>query len=305
MANTVVANTSAGLSGETLLTDPVDLTSQVTGQLPSANLPDSGVTANTYGDSTHVAQVTVNAKGIVTGVSNAVISSSGATISTGAEAAIPAFGTAGNLYLPNDGYWLQRDSGAAWVPWGPIYPMTPPIDGDFAWVNQGGASVVTANGGIFLRAPAVASANYRIKKKAAPATPYTVTAAITPMSVALNYQQAGILFRQSSDGKFVTFGLEYATAGVVLAVYKYTGVTAFSASYTSRGFLQGQQPIWLRITDDGTNRICSWSMDGQNFIQFHSVGRTDFITADEVGFYCNDSTNTYDAGNLLLSWKET
>src|SRR5258707_1057386 len=61
----------------------------------------------------------------------------GSTISTGSEASIPGASTAGNLYLPNDGFWQQRDTGTAWVPWGPLYPLTDPaIKAPTTWVNQ-------------------------------------------------------------------------------------------------------------------------------------------------------------------------
>lgn len=45
--------------------------------LGSSGLPDSGVTAGTYGDATHVGQVTVNAKGQVTAAANVPISGAG------------------------------------------------------------------------------------------------------------------------------------------------------------------------------------------------------------------------------------
>jgi hypothetical protein len=61
---------------------------------------------------------------------------------------------------------------------------------------------------------------------------------------------------------------------------------------------------FIRIADNGTNRLCSYSVDGQNWFQFHSVGRTDFLTATEVGFFANDASNTYECGITLLSWKE-
>src|SRR6266446_5233542 len=58
-----------------------------------------------------------------------------------------------------------------------LYPaFTAPVDGDYAWINQGGASVtVNANGSICLYAPATGD-SLRVRKKAAPATPYTMTA---------------------------------------------------------------------------------------------------------------------------------
>jgi len=62
--------------------------------------------------------------------------------------------------------------------------------------------------------------------------------------------------------------------------------------------------LWFRITDDGTNRICHVSGDGQHFITIHSVGRTDFLTADEVFFGVVGTTN-FANRTLLLSWKQS
>lgn len=47
--------------------------------LTSGSLPASGVTAGTYGDSTHVGQFTVNTEGIVTAASNVAVSGGGGT----------------------------------------------------------------------------------------------------------------------------------------------------------------------------------------------------------------------------------
>jgi hypothetical protein len=270
----------------------------------------SGVTAGTYGSSHATPVLTIDGRGRVTAASESTFSAGSSTSVSGAITYSSAVGNepsanVGDLYFPTNGYAVERYTGSAWHQWGMVFPLTDPNLQSFAWVNQGGAASVSTNGGIFLRAPVSSAANYRIQKKSAPTPPYTVTAAINPTCIALNFQQAGILFRQASDGKFVTFGFEYATPGVSLAVYKYNSPTSFNASYQVQGFSQGQQPTWLRITDNGSNRVCSWSVDGQNFIQFHSVGRTDFLTADEVGFFVNDQTNTIEAGNLLLSWKET
>ena len=63
--------------------------------------------------------------------------------------------------------------------------------------------------------------------------------------------------------------------------------------------------MWFQIADDNTNRICSISQDGQNFDTFHSVGRTDFLTADQIGICLRSQTTTGTlARATLISWKE-
>lgn len=42
--------------------------------------------------------------------------------------------------------------------------------------------------------------------------------------------------------------------------------------------------MWLRVHDDKTNRIWSYSIDGVTFIDFFSETRTSFLTATQVGF---------------------
>ena len=63
------------------------------------------------------------------------------TISSLSYADRPAASGAGNLFLPSNGFEVDRDNGSAWSPWGPLFPFTAPVDGDFSWVNQTSASV--------------------------------------------------------------------------------------------------------------------------------------------------------------------
>jgi hypothetical protein len=229
---------------------------------------------------------------------------SGGSTSTAAHASRPAAGNAGNLFLPNDSFYLERDSGSAWAPWGPIFPMTPPVDGDFAWVNQGAASVSTTKGGIFVQGTADGSASLRCRVKTAPATPYTITACFLPLVPAIDFAAVGLLFRQSSDGKIATFQLTH-NVNWALDANKFTNETTFSAQYVSRSQKTMHSPLFIRISDNGTNRICSYSTDGQNFVAVHTVGRTDFLTANQVGFFLNSQQTTQAPAATLLSWKET
>lgn len=229
-------------------------------------------------------------------------------IHTAAYASRNAAAKAGRLFLPNNGFVVERDTGSAWAPWGPIYPLTVPVDGDFAWINQGGASVNAAGGGIYLLAPTgTAGISFRIRKKAAPATPYTITACLLPHWIANNNSYVGLCFREAATGEISAWGPRINSTvgtGVTLSGLKYTSPTAFSASYADLGWGM-PQPVWLRIADNGTNRICSFSADGQNWIAIHTVGRTDFLTADEVGFFADANQTTYPVGVTLLSWQQT
>jgi hypothetical protein len=226
-----------------------------------------------------------------------------ADIYTDTYANIPAAGTSGDLFLPSDGVSIYRDSGSAWVPWGPKFPCAEPVNGDFSWVNQGGASVDATYGGIYLQAPAgAAAANLRVRVKTAPSTPYTITAWVIPHLYAYIGPKCGLTFRESSSGKLHILSL----VGIpwTFGSSKYTNATTFSADYATL-IVRRIQLLCLRIADDGANRICSWSVDGQHFFQLHSVGRTDFLTADQVGFFVDSFHATLPAGMTLLSWAET
>jgi hypothetical protein len=187
------------------------------------------------------------------------------------------------------------------------YLYEPVTTDSFAWVNQGSATVDATPGGIFLHAPASGGGqNLRIRKKAAPATPYTITALL--LFLALESSGAsevhyGLCFRQSSDGKLATLSREPFNQQTWST--KWNSATSFGAQYVNRTLPGTLQTLnWFRIADDGTNRTVSFSHDGRNFIAYHAVGRTDFLTADEVGFYAAPSNATGGVGVTVLSWKD-
>jgi len=217
----------------------------------------------------------------------------------------------GDIFFPTDGTSIQRSDGSAWSPWGPIFPLTDPALQTFAWVNQGGASYDTSKGGLTLIAPAASGQNNRILKRAAPATPYTITVGfIATMGPASGDPEVGVCFRESGSGKLHTFHLQEdgSSYGSINST-KYTNATTWSANYSTnsdygRYLRLGGGPLnWFRIADDGANRICSWSNDGQNFLTYHTIGRTDFLTADEVGIFANSGQTTYDTYMNVLSFQ--
>lgn len=232
-------------------------------------------------------------------------------ILSGTFAARPSAGTAGRLYLPTDGISEARDSGSAWKPWGPLWPLTPIIDADFAWVNQAGATTTSTKDALILRQttlPGVVSLNARVKT--APATPYTITACVIPLLVGIAGKtwEYGLVFRQSSDGKLATVstGSNNLLVDPVITTRDYTNPTAISATTGQFGW-QPTGPVWLRIQDDGANRISSFSPDGLTWNVILTVARTNFLTANQVGFFLMTTSGTpgTEPVGTFLSWVET
>lgn len=233
--------------------------------------------------------------------------------------------TQGNILYRNNTAWvvlapgtaghvLQTGGAAANPSWtaqtggSSAYPaFTTPVDGDYGWINQGGASVtVNANGGIYLLGPANSGDSLRIRKKSVTA-PYTITAAFLAVSPGIATRLAGLLWRQSSDGKLISWGPAWSDA---LGAYQFecndwNSATSFSATNASLDIILGAGLFWLRLVDNNTNRIVSWSLDGYNFIDVFTETRTTFLTADEVGFFVNTNTTAGPAAATLLSWAQT
>lgn len=202
------------------------------------------------------------------------------------------------------GNYLTLDDFGDLSYWGPIFPITPPVLSQFTWVNQGNASVDDTYGGIYILAPAAGGDNYKILKKPAPTPPYKITAWILPHIYQANWNTCGLLWRQSSDGKMVHLYVGMDSSAIYVdkadsptsSHSGYTNTTPHTYCRTGR--------LCLRMVDNGTTRVCSWSIDGYHFHQIHSVSRTNYITADEVGFFASSNNGTYPAAITLLSWKE-
>lgn len=230
----------------------------------------------------------------------------GATIYTSAYGSPPAAPVAGDVWLPSDSFYEFRYNGSIWVPWGPIFPMTLPVDGDFAWVNQGTATVDATKGGIYLYAPAVAN-EHRIRIKSAPTPPYMITAAL--IGQMFNFHetaQFGLTWRQSSDGKLVTLCIAMQGNNWTIRSEMWNDPSGGGAGqYLNYWAPYPATLISLRVSDDGVNRKEYFSYDSRNFIEIHSVARTNFITADQVGFYVAPKGVTWPAALTLLSWTES
>jgi hypothetical protein len=209
-----------------------------------------------------------------------------------------------------DGLYEARWDGSAWKYFFGAFPVTRPVDGDFAWVNQGAATISTANGYPIMTVPNATGADLRLRKKTAPSPPYTITAgflwSFRPQSG--DDPSCGLMFRQSSSGKLITFGpYSNGTSKLESYVGHWNGPTSFGANvFGPQVSLETvwQSVIWVQISDDNTNRIYRISADGVKFLQLYSESRTFGFTCDEVGWSANNGSGD-DHHVSLISWKES
>lgn len=268
----------------------------------------SGVAPGQYGDATNSAKLTIDAYGRVISATSETITggSGGDKTEQGAYGSRSAADNDGDLYFSTDSVVLSRDkgSGNGYSHWGPLANLEPPpaVSG-FTWDNQGGATATDTAGGILFTAPQNSGTSIRVLYKSAPTPPYTITAAFHLTAPGADYLRAGLCFRQASDGKIIYAALGYA-GGYTVYIYKFNNSTSFSATYVNYNWQPVAGVYWLRIADNNTNRIISLSADGQNWVAVHTVGRTDFLTADQVGLVVNSNNATFGAIANFISWKE-
>ena len=143
------------------------------------------------------------------------------------------------------------------------------------------AGVDNTDGSIYMSRTGAGAYSIGGYYKTAPATPWTWTMNIRYNS-SLQASNSALLFFRDNAGQLATFAVVYS-GGWNLQSYKWTDATTPSADYSTALFDPGGS-IWLRIADNGVNRIVSYSIDGTNFTAFHTVGRTDFLTATQYGF---------------------
>lgn len=226
----------------------------------------------------------------------------------------PAAGDEGRLFIPQDGLTIHRDNGSDWDVYGPIRKFVqPPTVASFTWVNQGSATATDQGGIIRLVAPWGVSEQARILKISAPATPYTITACVKFVStISPATMRWGLVWRESGSGKLVTVNFasfDFFGPGTHYGVVtKWNSETSTNSDYYAKLNWGNTDCMWLRITDNGTNRISSFSSDGVNFFAIHTVGRTDFITANEVGFFLDPIASVdifFNPEMHLLSWEQT
>lgn len=182
-----------------------------------------------------------------------------------------------------------------------------PIAANFTWQNQGTATVSGGSSSpMLMQIAASAADSLKIQEIAAPATPYSITAYMDINFRFNNFAWAGLIIRDSSTGKLVSFGFTMQNQ-ILFSYDKWNSVTSFNSQVTLSDFdgsLPGPLPRVLKVRDDGTNFVFSVSWDKVNFITLQTISRTDFLTTpDHIGWYGN-SRNSWPVYVNLWLWEQ-
>lgn len=221
----------------------------------------------------------------------------------GAYASLPGTCATGDRYFTSDSiYEFLCTATNTWTPLFQGRKVTLPPTTGWTWVNQETATVDTAKGCLDLYAPATAGRDIRLYTRSLPGATYTITALVIFNRYPIGPTNiGGLIYRQDSSADFQLVG-NYNDLTWVSA--KWTDPNTPSADYIATNGVHHRGPLWIRILDNGTNRVSSFSTDGDNFVTFHSIGRTDFITADQIGIGL-EGYNNRDTYLRVISWVET
>lgn len=206
---------------------------------------------------------------------------------TGALASAVA-NKAGNLYLPNDGLEIYRDTGSVMVPWGPIWPLTDPALQTWTQTGFGSCTSDTTHGGVDINNPtAEGSFNIHALLKNTPSTPWHAEFGFVQVGNTGGNLMAGPCV---SDGtKFAIYTSHFQAAAVQHVEFYASNATTYGGfTPINPGILFAWGPvIFVRLGDDGTNRTYDVSCDGFTWLQVGTEVRTANVTASKVGFYVN------------------
>ena len=204
---------------------------------------------------------------------------------------------------------LSQTIEAAWT--------TPPATSSWTGVDMTGNSSSSSFGtfsasgpGVFLRATQVSGdwGDVVRMQYIGYSSNSTLIARVEPFITGQNYQSVGVGFYSSSSGKFSSIRFTDNNDGG-LQVDKWTSTTSYSAAYLSLPPSQEVKWTWVKLQDNGTNRIYSVSADGNNWILLYSVSRTDFFTPNAFCIWADannhNGSTPFDCGILVASWNIT
>lgn len=204
-------------------------------------------------------------------------------------------------YTTDAAYVAQCVSSALQWFWNGYTVTLPPAISSWTTANLDACTDDDQNGSLYLMCPKDSTAELHAWY-IADTPPFTATVLFEGYLRRANFNSFGLGF---TDGtKFapceVLFNNEF-TFGAA----KWADTGSYSADYAITGFPEDPisvVKIWLRVADDGTtNRTCAYSLNGSDFVTFHTVGRTDFLTPTGYAITVKPQNANYDTAVRVIS----
>jgi hypothetical protein len=153
----------------------------------------------------------------------------------------------------------------------------------WTWINRDSTTATVANGFLTLTAPAAAGTSMNGVMQPVPGTPWTVVLKVNAMDLSpMQPAPLSALVLGDSTNKLVVFALFFANPSAALGatVGYWPSVTdATGGNPLGVTMLPSTFPWWLKVQDDGTNLIFSYSGTGSVYTQIGAVSRTAFLSS--------------------------
>jgi hypothetical protein len=236
---------------------------------------------------------------------------SGSTNLYGTCADRPATAASGTVYYASDGRAIQVSDGARWHGFGPFARTTlPETTNGWVWGSRSQTPDidVSVTCGEWALLSTVTNAFYINSFVTNLAPPYTATARFVSSAIAAGTTYFGILQRESSGGKMVLQRVYSAWSANVISLTA-PGTPAGGVSTTA--FAVEGSDIWLRLSDNGTNRTYSMSNNGRHWMTYVTIASTSgtVVVSDQlgVGWNANVGVGVYSGqiATSLLHWEVT
>lgn len=174
-----------------------------------------------------------------------------------------------------------------------------------------GTALTSTTRGMLLQASSIADSRAMMAEVSLPSGNWQATMLAVYTGPISSYVLPSLAVRDAVAKRAVLFGVGGYGGGMRFDYDKSSGgigLDTYSGDVQMQdiGFSTPSEPVWTRLTYDGTNLIWSFSRDGESFTAAYTVSATDYVTnlstiGPAVVFY-QPTHPTWNAGYHVLSW---